>query len=156
MAKFIVLGLMSGTSLDGLDLCLVEFDCQQQNTSYSMLRTKTVPYTGEWLTRLRFTEFTGEELAQLDFDLGIYFGEKVREFLGSDQVDFVASHGHELFIIDLPKITHYKLDMGERLRVLQLARWFQILDLKMLFWEDKERHWCLLGIVICFLNIKHP
>ncbi len=97
MANYRVLGLMSGTSLDGLDLCLVEFQVDGDATSFKIEKTATVSYTQEWLGRLKFSELDANGLALLDRDLGVYFGEKAKQFLDGDAVDLIASHGHTMY-----------------------------------------------------------
>ncbi len=97
MANYRVLGLMSGTSLDGLDLCLVEFQMNDTSTHFEILKSRTLPYDSGWTQRLQFSELSGPELAQLNVDLGIYFGERAKAFLSGEQVDFIASHGHTMY-----------------------------------------------------------
>ena len=50
---FRILGVMSGTSLDGLDLCAAEFVCTNGRWQYRILAFETVPYRGTpWPERL--------------------------------------------------------------------------------------------------------
>ena len=60
----IVLGLMSGTSMDGLDLALVKL--KNSGTDFELLKAETVAYSLEWETSLqKARELTGRELTQL-------------------------------------------------------------------------------------------
>ena len=50
--KYDVLGLMSGTSLDGLDMVCVRFSLVGERWSFRILASETVGYTEEWRNRL--------------------------------------------------------------------------------------------------------
>jgi len=92
----IILGLMSGTSLDGVDMALCDID----RNGYAILAAETVPYPEEWRHRLSTLEnATALEYAQAHVDLGHYFGRLARQFLSTvdARVDAIASHGHTIF-----------------------------------------------------------
>lgn len=91
-----ILGLMSGTSLDGVDLAL----CDITDADYSILAAKTVPYPAEWYRRLSTLETsTALEYAKANIELGHYFGQIINCFLNEVKlpVDAIASHGHTIF-----------------------------------------------------------
>lgn len=92
----VIVGLMSGTSLDGVDLALCDID----EHGYRVLKAATIPYPDGWRQRLSTLEHaTAYEYALADVELGHYFGTLVRDFLaGTDiHVETVASHGHTIF-----------------------------------------------------------
>jgi len=92
-----ILGLMSGTSLDGLDIAYCRFDSP---TQYQLLAAETYPYSDMWRKRLSTLHLaTAEEYARTDAELGHLFGEMVNRFIDSHpgQVDCIASHGHTVF-----------------------------------------------------------
>lgn len=95
------IGLMSGTSLDGLDICLVNFTETTDGWQYRIERAETVAYPQEWIDSLLHAEKTsGEELQRFHSAYGKYLGECVNAFLQKralQQPDFVASHGHTIF-----------------------------------------------------------
>ncbi len=94
-----VLGIMSGTSLDGMDMALVEFRGDDPS-DYRLLAAETFPYTAEWEQRLRDAfHASGEELTRLDADFGVYTGRRVRDFVERTGLrpDLIASHGQTVF-----------------------------------------------------------
>jgi anhydro-N-acetylmuramic acid kinase len=96
---FTCIGLMSGTSLDGLDIALCQFS-KTNAGQYKILAAKTYVYDNELRTRLEIAdEYSGLELAQLHVDLGKLHGEWVKDFLShhNQNIDFIASHGHTIF-----------------------------------------------------------
>lgn len=91
-----ILGLMSGTSLDGVDLALCRIS--DEGRKYKILRAKTIPYTQDWKNKLKAAEkSSGEELAQHDREYGKLLGQLCKEFLRDDKPDYIASHGHTIF-----------------------------------------------------------
>lgn len=101
MHAYQIIGLMSGTSLDGIDLAACQFSLSKTGYSYRILRAETLSYSAEWKKRLSTVE-TGSalELMQLDRDLGKLMGETVNAFIKKHQLKgdwIVASHGHTIF-----------------------------------------------------------
>lgn len=95
---FRVLGIMSGTSLDGVDLALCEFNNSGTSPEYHLSRAVTIPFKPEWKQKLRNIEAgSAEELASLDFEFGRYLGSLAKDFLKDSAVDFISSHGHTIF-----------------------------------------------------------
>ncbi len=95
-----VVGVMSGTSLDGLDICLCNFIIDNGKWSYSITNATTVSYDSSMIERLSLAfNTTGKELTKLDYDYGRWIGSQVKEFLKTVEItpDFVASHGHTIF-----------------------------------------------------------
>ena len=100
MESAVILGLMSGTSLDGLDLCLTQFELVEGAYEFEILKADSVPYSAIWQDRLRnATALLGEDLQRLNVDLGNYKGRLVNEFLKTApiQPNYIASHGHTVF-----------------------------------------------------------
>ncbi len=95
-----VAGLMSGTSLDGLDIALCTFEEQNNKWSFAVIATSTIPYTAEWKKRLS-EAYLGDaaSLVQLNADFGYYVGQCVREFCDeiNEEPDLISSHGHTIF-----------------------------------------------------------
>ncbi|WP_262491786.1 anhydro-N-acetylmuramic acid kinase [Nitritalea halalkaliphila] len=101
MKTFTTLGLMSGTSGDGLDLACCTFKKEEgQNWSYRILASKTLPFPkklGEKLPQAHTLE--AEALFLLDRELGAWMGEAVAAFCAENKLkpSLIASHGHTVF-----------------------------------------------------------
>lgn len=97
---FRVLGIMSGTSLDGLDIAQCAFRYEQDKWSYEIERASTYPYTIEWKEKLANAEtLSGLNLMLLHNEYGNLIGLFVNTFLENSSVtiDFISSHGHTIF-----------------------------------------------------------
>ncbi|MGG5208294.1 anhydro-N-acetylmuramic acid kinase [Chryseobacterium sp. MIQD13] len=94
------IGLMSGTSLDGLDICFAVFE-KKDNWSFQILKAETLPYHQNWEEKLRNSiHLSSEELLELHSEYGFYLGQKVKEFIEKnslENIDLIASHGHTVF-----------------------------------------------------------
>jgi anhydro-N-acetylmuramic acid kinase len=99
-SKYKVVGLMSGTSLDGLDIACCVFTHTKSGWKYAIETSSTVRYSPGWLSKLSNAHsLNGEDLMALDAEYGSYLGKLVGEFVTRHalKVDFVASHGHTVF-----------------------------------------------------------
>ncbi len=97
---FLVVGLMSGTSLDGLDLAACRFIPNEAGWGFEILAAESISYSDSLREQLkRSVELSGLDLSLLDISLGRFFGEKVRDFCGHYKLvpDFIGSHGHTVF-----------------------------------------------------------
>lgn len=94
---------MSGTSLDGLDVVLVNFGRKAERYYYELLHAKTYPYDGYWQERLsKAPALSGQDLTYLDHDLAQLWAECVNRFLQQNKINpktinCIASHGHTIF-----------------------------------------------------------
>lgn len=98
-SNFFMIGLMSGTSLDGLDICYVQFS--EKTTDFKIINSETVIYDEYWLSKLRSApELSAIAFLSLDIEYGIFLGKQVNLFVEKYQlehVDAIASHGHTIF-----------------------------------------------------------
>ena len=93
-----ILGVMSGSSLDALDLALCEFYDQDGKNEYHLLKTGSVPLTDDWKNKLsKLPGGTALEYARTDYDFGRFIGTACRVFCSDQKVDLIASHGHTIF-----------------------------------------------------------
>lgn len=97
---------MSGSSLDGLDICHVEFqtdirDHKLSEVRYKILHADCIPFDRDFRQQLKnAASGNAYELAQLHTEVGRYFGSLTRSFLEThhiDSVDLLSSHGHTVF-----------------------------------------------------------
>ncbi len=99
MRDFHIIGLMSGTSLDGVDLVYVRFNAGEGYT-FEILSAATIAYDSKWRTKLNEAYTTGNDLDDLSNEYGIYLAELINSFRRKEAiktVDFIASHGHTIF-----------------------------------------------------------
>lgn len=99
MQKYSALGVMSGTSLDGLDLAFCEFWYNRQ-WNFKIIAAETISYTKDWRNKLtKASKLNGLELSLLNKSFGELIGRKAINFLNTRnlQADFIASHGHTIF-----------------------------------------------------------
>ncbi|MBP6410735.1 MAG: anhydro-N-acetylmuramic acid kinase [Pseudarcicella sp.] len=98
----IIIGLMSGTSLDGLDIALCEISGNGTNTSAKIIHFETVPYGNDFKTPIRkvFAQTTVDLklLAQLNEWIALQHADFIKQTLKKwdytiEKVDIVASHG---------------------------------------------------------------
>jgi anhydro-N-acetylmuramic acid kinase len=96
----IVIGLMSGTSLDGLDVVCVKFN-KKSYKDFEILYSETIPYSIVWKQRLQDAiTLSEEELEKLDTDYAVLLAEFSINFIKKHNVksvDFISSHGHTVF-----------------------------------------------------------
>lgn len=98
-----IIGLMSGTSLDGLDICYSKFLVKSGKWEYEILNTQTVSYPSVLLEKLKVaTKLSGLDLFLLDKELGVFFGKSVNDFISENSIsktdiDAIASHGQTVF-----------------------------------------------------------
>ncbi|AYN01710.1 anhydro-N-acetylmuramic acid kinase [Chryseobacterium sp. 3008163] len=98
---FQAIGLMSGTSLDGLDICLAKFEKQNSVWEFEILQAETLLYSEKWENQLRNSiHLSAEELLELHSEYGFYLGKAVKSFIEKynlENIDVIASHGHTVF-----------------------------------------------------------
>jgi len=100
MSSWIAIGIMSGTSVDGLDIVAVELVKLNETWSYKILKSKEVQYSLSLKNKLiQCIGFSGEQLIYLDLELGRFIGDEVNKFLNDTLIkpDIIASHGHTVF-----------------------------------------------------------
>jgi anhydro-N-acetylmuramic acid kinase len=102
MNKYYVVGIMSGTSLDGLDVLWSKLSFNKA-WFYEIIDGKTYEYSPRWKSELQNAhKIQARDLVFLDKKLGNYIGEKINDFLKEkkiqkSQIDLISSHGHTLF-----------------------------------------------------------
>ena len=102
MSTYKVIGLMSGTSMDGLDIAYCNFTEENGKWGYEILKCTTVPYPTKWQLRLsKLVLQNAINYIKTHVFYGHYIGATVSEFIEEnnliDQVDFISSHGQTIF-----------------------------------------------------------
>ncbi len=96
-----IIGLMSGTSLDGVDIVYTQIVKNGKDYDFKLIYTETIPYSMKWEQKLRNAFSASKEvIANLDIDYGNYLAQLINQFIKKNkiaEVDFVASHGHTIF-----------------------------------------------------------
>ncbi len=98
--SYMVVGMMSGTSLDGLDMACCRFWKDEKGWNYELLAAATLPYDDLWQQKLSNAWLqSAESLKNLGLDYGNYLGSQAKQFIdGLDfDVDLISSHGHTVF-----------------------------------------------------------
>ncbi len=97
---YTVAGLMSGTSLDGLDIAVCSFEQINNQWTYKTLAATTIEYTDQYKIDLNNAmRLSGEKLIALDRAFGNLQGNAVKKFISDThlKVDLVSAHGHTIF-----------------------------------------------------------
>jgi anhydro-N-acetylmuramic acid kinase len=100
MDKYNAIGLMSGTSLDGLDIAACEFILSGGKWSFKILRSHTFLYSTEWKSQLAgLPSADAHTLSYYNMEYGHLLGRLTRSFLSETDFkpDLIASHGHTIF-----------------------------------------------------------
>ncbi|MFM2138975.1 MAG: hypothetical protein RJA57_1282 [Bacteroidota bacterium] len=104
------IGMMSGSSLDGLDIVFAEFTVQGDQWQYRILAADCIPYPEEWVRRLRDAIHLGaRDYLLLHAAYGHFTGEQVNAFIQRHGLEFqvalVSSHGHTTFHVPEGRMT---------------------------------------------------
>ncbi|RSC93581.1 anhydro-N-acetylmuramic acid kinase [Tenacibaculum singaporense] len=93
------IGLMSGTSLDGIDLAYIKMNSQSYH-DFEILKANTIPYSDDWKKKLQEAiTYNKEDLKLLDVIYGELLGDVLNNFIKTHvivNIDFIASHGHTI------------------------------------------------------------
>lgn len=106
MKTYKIIGLMSGTSLDGLDLAYCHIWEKNGVWEFDIKKTKSITYSSDMLNILKDAiSLSAEKLIELHNTYGTWLGEQTSIFINENKldVDYIASHGHT---------THHRPEMG--------------------------------------------
>jgi anhydro-N-acetylmuramic acid kinase len=95
-----VVGVMSGTSLDGVDLAHIQFEIKNQKWTFTILESKTVGYDSAWVQILKqAVDFSESDLKKLNSDYTKLLATIISDFIQKNNIqnlDAVCSHGHTI------------------------------------------------------------
>ena len=93
-------GLMTGTSMDGLDISIADIGLSNNTADFNMIGTTSIPYPRNLQSQVRQAVYdTTKNSSELDHDLGIWYAEKLSEYLQSESIDnieLIGSHGQTI------------------------------------------------------------
>src|SRR5215218_7699186 len=104
------IGLMSGSSLDGLDIVFAELQENAGKWSYEIIASDCFEYDAQWKKKLQSaTSLSALDYQLLHIEYGHYLGSEVARFIEKNnlhyQVGLISSHGHTTFHIPSRKMT---------------------------------------------------
>lgn len=133
-----VIGVMSGTSLDGVDLAHIEFRLDNEKWSFEILESETISYSQDWIIRLKTAvDFSSVELQNLDQDYTKLLASIISNFIEKYKIadlDAVCSHGHTILhqpdkgftlqignLAEIASLTHQKVVCDFRVQDVKLG-----------------------------------
>ncbi|ESU20938.1 anmK protein [Flavobacterium cauense R2A-7] len=136
--SYTVVGVMSGTSLDGVDMAHIKFEVKNGKWAFQIYENETISYSEEWVNHLKkAVDFSEEELKKINQEYTDLLAEIISDFIQKHQIetlDAVCSHGHTILhqpqngftlqIGNLPKIAeliHQKVICDFRVQDVQLG-----------------------------------
>ena len=97
--KYTVIGVMSGTSLDGIDICKCHFN-KHKNWTYKIENGVTIKYSKKWIKTLNSLHSKDKKLInKINIEYGELIGNEINKFIkdNNSDIDFISSHGHTIF-----------------------------------------------------------
>lgn len=136
--NYTIVGVMSGTSLDGIDLAYLHFSIENGVWKFKMLVCETVAYDGIWLNKLRTAVgFSDNEIFDLNQCYTKLSGQIISDFINKNNIknlDAVCSHGHTVLhqpqngftlqignLAEIAKYTNQKVVCDFRVQDVQLG-----------------------------------
>ncbi|MCB0501604.1 MAG: anhydro-N-acetylmuramic acid kinase [Bacteroidetes bacterium] len=130
--QYTAIGLMSGTSLDGLDIIAVHFQKSESGWTFDIIASDSVPYSPSSREKLvHAPTMSAADLMQLHIDYGQWIGKIVVDFINNngiaDTIDVIGSHGHT--VLHQPQ-KGYTLQIGSGADIATLTGIPTVCDLR--------------------------
>ena len=96
----VIAGLMSGSSLDGLDLAICNFVIEDNHLDWTLISHATIPFSELIFDQLsKITELSAKELVKLDHEFAEFCARAVSDYTSANNIelDYIASHGHTVY-----------------------------------------------------------
>lgn len=118
--EYNIIGVMSGTSLDGIDLIYVKFQ-KDTKWNFTVIEAQTFEYEDEWREKLsKLVSYSNSELDLIDTDYTYHLANVINEFVEKNkitEIDAICSHGHTALHQPQNKLT-YQIGNKEMLATL--------------------------------------
>ncbi|NNE32257.1 MAG: anhydro-N-acetylmuramic acid kinase [Winogradskyella sp.] len=119
-SNYHVIAVMSGTSLDGVDIIYANYS-YTNSWNFKIINTTTIPYSDRWKAVLKnLTNKSIDDLNEIDINYTIYLAERIKEFIKTYKVahvDIISSHGHTALHQPENKITY---QIGNRKKLAEI------------------------------------
>lgn len=100
LENYNVIGVMSGTSLDGVDLAHIQFRIKDKKWDFTILESETIPYDLTWVQTLKTAvDFSHIELEKLNQEYTSLLASIISDFITRHKIenlDIICSHGHTI------------------------------------------------------------
>ena len=98
--EYSVIGMMSGTSLDGMDIACCTFLYKDRQWHHLIHHAETYPYDKRWRSLLgKLPQESQGTIEQVDEEYGMLIGNTIKHFIENHDLvpDFIGAHGHTVF-----------------------------------------------------------
>ncbi|MBW4360213.1 anhydro-N-acetylmuramic acid kinase [Flavobacterium taihuense] len=133
-----VIGVMSGTSLDGVDLAHIQFEIKNDKWAFEILECETISYDSSWISTLKTAvDYTENQLEELNKNYTQLLASIIVQFINKHDIqdlDSVCSHGHTILhqpqngftlqignLPEIAKLTQQKVVCDFRIQDVQLG-----------------------------------
>lgn len=133
-----VIGVMSGTSLDGVDLAHIQFEIKNDKWAFEILECETISYDTNWVSALKTAvDYTENQLSELNKNYTKLLATIIADFIKKhdiENLDAVCSHGHTILhqpqngftlqignLPEIAKLTQQKVICDFRVQDVQLG-----------------------------------
>ncbi|MDR2833499.1 MAG: anhydro-N-acetylmuramic acid kinase [Streptococcaceae bacterium] len=125
----LAIGMMSGTSLDGIDVALVDFT-NENTPEYNLIDFETYAYPSETITRIQkamnIEKSNVALICQLNVELGKLYGQAAKKMmtkhaLNSTDISFIANHGQTIYHLPYAEFPS-TLQIGEPAEIFEATK----------------------------------
>lgn len=133
-----VIGVMSGTSLDGVDLAHIQFEIKNDKWTFEILECETISYSSNWVSILKTAvNYSENQLKELNENYTQLLASIIADFIKKhklENLDAVCSHGHTILhqpqngftlqignLPEIAKLTQQKVICDFRVQDVQLG-----------------------------------
>lgn len=126
-----VIGVMSGTSLDGVDLAHIQFKIKNDKWAFEILECETISYSSAWVSNLKAAvNYTQNQLEDLNKNYTQLLASIISDFIKKyklENLDAVCSHGHT--ILHQPQ-NGFTLQIGNLPEIAELTQQKVVCDFR--------------------------